>query len=679
MAELTVSPLSIVNQIKANLQDRYYTGYPILKELLQNADDAGARRIRLDARWGWPEADNPLLREPGILVVNDGEFREKDRRGILAFGESVKAADHAAIGKFGFGQKAVFHLCGAFVVHAFGENEQRPFSEVVNPFLNVQAPGSRTRHWDTLSDSDVNILRHAVSDEFDARGFVLWLPFRSESLQPAPGLAFSSHRPSIQETVDELAETEGLQTLLTILRHLESIEIRRQERLDAAPTTRCAVHVRETTTRLRGPEGSLVGTRSFGGTIDTGRKQPATFVGREATDPNNRLTALKSSTLWPTARSVFYAQPEPEKGEPHGAATLLRTAVGPDLRPDQLTISWAVFLPVSDDQYLALRIDSTPHHTGPFGDPTAPGRFSLLLHGYFFIDSGRRRIEGISERVGADTPSNPAALQRAWNAELRDAVVLPLVPAVLKDALDSRIATLDEMERLVATIAASSWFDSHRTSICKDHVLVLSFMAPRKIGWRLAPNGAALRPLPRAVADDPERLQALFPDVHSWTLERNIVLCIDQRASLTAEPMRWTTDELDSLFSNLTPRALQSGSAPTLLADLLDTAVPAGTESTRYVRATGPHLVRALRDALIDERRPLAQSDVLSRILSKTPKGSLVPPSQIGRTPASIAGIGVRAGRGSSDTKRMVLGHVRAAPFGNRSRGVPPQPRAASR
>ena len=653
MAELSVSPLSIVNQIKANLEDRYATGYPILKELVQNADDARARRLRLDARSGWLEADNPLLREPGLLVVNDGEFRPKDRRGILSFGESVKTADDAAIGKFGFGQKAVFHLCDAFIVHAYDENEHEPFREVVNPFLNVEAPGSVAGHWDALSDSDVTILRHAVSDEFDARAFVVWLPFRSASLQPAPGLAFSTHLPSVRQTVDELAQTEDLQALLTILRHLESIEIRRQQGPEAAPATHCAVRVTDTATRLRGPvvddenaddvgrdpgHGNAAGAadvaargggknyraHNFGGTIGTGRKQPATFFGREVTNPNIRLTTLKRSTHWPTAPSVFDPQPKPEKGEPHAAAALLRTA-GSDLRPDELTISWAVFLPVFDDQKIPLAIPPTPSRTGPSANATGPSRFSLLLHGYFFIDSGRRDIEGIREPVAIDTPSNPGELRRAWNAEIRDAGVLPLVPLVLRDALDSGVATFDELERLVATIATSSWFDCHRAAVCKDHALVLSLMGSRKLGWRLASRGATLRPLPRAVAIAPERLEALIPDAHSWARQRNIVLCIDQPACLTAEPIRWTAEELDSLLSNLRPQALQSGSAPALLADFLDIAVPAGTESTRYVRATGPHLVRALRNALTDERRPLAQSEVLSRILSRTPKGSLVP------------------------------------------------------
>ena len=146
MPDFSVPPLAVVNQIKSNLQDRYESGYPILKELLQNADDAGSRRFRLDARSGWPMARNPLLQGPGLLVVNDGTFSAANRRGILSFGESDKADDRAAIGKYGLGQKSVFHLCDAFIVHALGVDE--PFSQVVNPFLKVQVVGNLTCQWE---------------------------------------------------------------------------------------------------------------------------------------------------------------------------------------------------------------------------------------------------------------------------------------------------------------------------------------------------------------------------------------------------------------------------------------------------------------------------------------------------------------------------------------------------
>ena len=184
---------------RAIFRIEYDSGYPILKELLQNADDAEARRFRLDALPGWPTAANPLLRGPGLLVVNDGLFRKDDERGITSFGESGKATDSAAIGKFGLGQKAVFHLCDAFVVYAYGDGG--PFSTVVNPFLGVDVDGNISRQWEPpsesgLVDTDLELLKRQVSPDFPDRCLALWLPFRREGLRPAPGVGFSSNFPS---------------------------------------------------------------------------------------------------------------------------------------------------------------------------------------------------------------------------------------------------------------------------------------------------------------------------------------------------------------------------------------------------------------------------------------------------------------------------------------------------
>jgi hypothetical protein len=198
MPDFRVSPISIVNQIKSNLQDRYDSGYPILKELLQNADDAEAQRFRLDALPGWPNAGNPLLRGLGLLVANDGFFRKQDESGITSFGESSKAADSAAIGKFGFGQKAVFHLCDAFIVYAQRDNGET-FNTVVNPFLEVDVAGNTSRQWEPpdglLDPTDVGLLRGEVASDFPDRHLVLWLPLRREGIQPAPGVGFSSNIP----------------------------------------------------------------------------------------------------------------------------------------------------------------------------------------------------------------------------------------------------------------------------------------------------------------------------------------------------------------------------------------------------------------------------------------------------------------------------------------------------
>ena len=604
MPDFRVSALSVVNQIKSNLQDRYHAGYPILKELLQNADDAKARRFRIDALPGWPGATNPILRGPGLLIVNDGIFREKDERDIVSFGESGKATDSAAIGKFGIGQKAVFHLCDAFVVYAHGHG--RPFNTVVNPFLNVEVDGNVSRNWELLSDADLKLLRDEVPTDFPDRSLVLWLPVRREALQPAPGTGFSSDFPNVSTVVEELARPDDLRTLLTALRHLQSVEVHDRGR------TCCVVGIRGGAERLLGPRADLGANRSFRGTIETRPDGSASsFVGREAMVRCGRLEDLQCSPHWPKTNTVFDREPQPEKGEPHGAVTLWRGAIN---GPSQLRISWAAFLPISEDSEVVIPIDGADL-----------GRFHLLLHGYFFVDSGRLRIEGLSERTKEDEPSDAAGLRRAWNAELRDSVVLPLIPAVLKDALDSKMTTSAQLVDLATALAGGSWFRCNRDAICERNTLVRVLEAPSEINWRILPSETVLRPLPKTVAGTPQRIGDLFADIHSWAQTRNTFLCVDKSAALTREPMLWTADELRSLFSSLSTRAFQSRLLAPLLADFLDSVEP--NESCR--EAVGPHLLSALRKALHEEAA-LAPSEFVSRILAHVPSALLFPlPSSV--------------------------------------------------
>src|SRR5689334_23246697 len=86
-----------IERIRENLREGRYSLrdgiFPIVKELIQNAEDAPAKRLLVAWEPGLPHAEHPLLRGPGLLAINDGKFDSANGRAIREMGLSSKAAD----------------------------------------------------------------------------------------------------------------------------------------------------------------------------------------------------------------------------------------------------------------------------------------------------------------------------------------------------------------------------------------------------------------------------------------------------------------------------------------------------------------------------------------------------------------------------------------------------------
>ena len=113
----------LTQRIKNILRD-YPLDVTFLKEMLQNADDARATKMRviLDKRQHkkervLPEKWGEELQGPALLVWNDKDFSDDDLEGIQKLGLGSKRDNDETIGQFGIGFNVVYHLtdCPSFI------------------------------------------------------------------------------------------------------------------------------------------------------------------------------------------------------------------------------------------------------------------------------------------------------------------------------------------------------------------------------------------------------------------------------------------------------------------------------------------------------------------------------------------------------------------------------------
>ena len=184
------SPLSIIQQLRDNLHNRYRDEFCILKELVQNANDAGARRMAIGWAKQFPAVGHPLFAAPGIFVVNDGPVTDTDLQAVKHLGLSNKAADSGSVGKFGLEMKSVFHVCEAFLYIHRAENTLE--ADFLNPWaFPADWKGERSGLHQDWEESWARVHGEVarafsrwlgpLAGDWD-HWFALWLPLRTHRL-----------------------------------------------------------------------------------------------------------------------------------------------------------------------------------------------------------------------------------------------------------------------------------------------------------------------------------------------------------------------------------------------------------------------------------------------------------------------------------------------------------------
>jgi hypothetical protein len=607
------SPLDDISRIRQDLRDRYQDGFPILKELLQNTDDAGASEpngaatqlVLVLVKNGFARAGHPLLKTPGLAVLNDGAFTASDAISITSLGMSNKAGQMGAAGKFGLGLKSVFHWAEAFFYfspHTFteaGQNQAAP-CDLLNPWWSREACDGRHRGWeDAWSNSrsaDLaaveQLARQALNGD---RWFGLWIPLRrrvhlrdgEQEVKP-----IEQRFPSAD--LDEILGKDWKRRLietLPLLRRLRTVQVRELDGAVFSEQAKFCVGAGAQSMRfgLDGVPNHAPFRQLLSGTVrgETTPESACVFAGIEQVNGLPLLQEIKLLAFWPSQTAIDGYEQVPEKAEPQGAVVFTRQ---PANGQGSLRVQHAVFLPLGDPEEITCRGD---------------WRYSVTLHGFFFVDSGRRHIQAFDELPDGLLPQaaqTEMQVIQLWNRTLMHEVVAPLVLPSLDAFVKREQMPVEEVESLVGALNKADTLKPLLPCMCRGQRFVYR-LQPGGGTWVLDTEKTANgQPLPWIVLPKPELTEAelveLLPALK--ILCGQAVVSIDRKPYLAGnDPATLGDEELVQLLGGVLKSAFHN---PQQLAYLLK-LIPRNANE-READSPLATALACLANALVGERLP---------------------------------------------------------------------------
>ena len=509
MATIKAKPFN-VNQIKIISQSllhsyEYKDGFPILKELVQNADDAESTELRIHFYEGIPEASHPLLRRKGIFVYDNGKFssindvddeKKSNEYGVLSIGGTDKDDDIEKIGKYGLGMKSIFHICDAFFYYINKENRLG----AINPFANSDGIDSTHPDWSELGDKDQDLLIKEIKKIIpENNGFTILIPDGMPEINQI--IANNGKRDIDIEypfNKDDIENKNLIENLSIVLALLPKVSTHRDnfKRIVFNNKKIFLVSSSESTknsivTTINNKEVSRTNYCYFE-TSDF-----ICFEGEQIRKYLKENNAISSDKIT-SNHSVFYE--------------LLKTPKKNNLA--KLTIKYCVYLPLQKPENLEININSDFD-------------FTILINGSFLIDEGRKGIESFEyltkSKLSVDTITdinirNSGIVTDTWNKLIAQYIVFPYLPFLFEKANSEKLITLQECEELLAALKSLSVscpnLINEYTTAYKSFVEVYDFSSS-KIYWKIINSKEdKCIYLPENCSFD--ILKELFPAIHKY-------------------------------------------------------------------------------------------------------------------------------------------------------------------
>ena len=455
--------------------------------------------------------------------------------------------------------------------------------------------------WDEVGDADFRAIEEEVANatgriplSSHPVNFLLWLPLRCRAhgrlldgrasgfiIDEFPG----DEIPALPFLRDSSVGSR-LASLLPLLRSVCCVRVWLPETKDRGWALRHEATLTDDAQRpSRDLSQSATSIRGVVAVTGTDSARDVRFAGCQSYEWTSDLQRLRDHEYWPSSwvrNELGVSSRVPDKAEPHSAAVFDRV-IGDD--PGTLTIRWAVFLPVE-----------TGFEEVPLGSAATKFRYTLTLHGYFFVDAGRQRIEGVEGEMSSYPESEPAderELRTHWNAELAEARALRHVIPALARFVDGADLADTEITVLTASIQRSALWKRHVRAITANYAWVCRMDASGAI-WTIISGRSDTLPLPSPPRRDPARPWRVFPKLDDVAGERKL---IEHGAPhlLPGSVGQWNEDSLAELLRGVDVDFSFRGSGGAgYLVDFLASMSELQVKSPRVQSA----LIRLLRSAL---------------------------------------------------------------------------------
>lgn len=456
----------------------------LVKEMIQNAEDASARRLLFQVTPENPQAPHPLLTGRGLCIINDGPLFPADLSAMKRLRLGTKGANVRAIGRFGKGLKSVYTFCEAFMVAASVKTTDGWPQTEISHFFNPRS-GWRHGDWDECYGAgEKEIFRH-IANTVQKSGFpgehwvAFWLPLRHPEQDPegAVGWIHEGELTALDVTLGPRLEDVlgGIAPSLVMLRNL--VEARLS---DAATSTNAVWRLEENSQRpvpIGGdPSSPIGGSLSF---ATPGQVRRITYMGVTGNLSAAQAEQIRGVADWPTVLELGTGKPKKQKGVPHFGAVLTTEAAD----HGQLRVRCAVFLPVSHQL-----------HRSEVPLPRLKRNVTLTLHGFAFLDGTRTRIDWLEDAFApTHQPSSKACLE--WNRFVMGAGALAHLPEAIHALATKEGLSIEETAELISAFKQTGIWEIFSAAICSRQSLGRRWH-PTGERWELIPKGMPVTSFP---------------------------------------------------------------------------------------------------------------------------------------------------------------------------------------